>query len=195
MAKAKGAEAPTDWEAIEREFRAGQISVREIGRTYGVSDMAIRKRAKAENWERGDLAEKVSQRVRNELVRGEVRSPNAREPINDAVAVEVAAARAVEVIRQHQKRLSTLNDLSDRLARRADALIESVTTLEDLGDAAQAVESLGRTTGRLIPLERQVFNLDAPEDKTVNDRADDARAEMERRLSRIASGLGAKSVS
>jgi predicted DNA-binding protein YlxM (UPF0122 family) len=46
------ADDPKDWEAIEREYRAGQLSVREIARQYAVSEGAIRKRAKAEGWER-----------------------------------------------------------------------------------------------------------------------------------------------
>lgn len=185
------AKTATDWEKIEAEYRAGQLSVREIARQHEITEGAIRKRAKAECWERGDLAEKVSQRVKNELVRGEVRSAT-RAHVDDAVAVEVAATRAVEVVRQHQRRLSTLNDLADRLARKADALIEGVATLDDLGGAAQAVESLGRTAGRVIPLERQVFNLDATEGKPNHDNADEARADLERRLSRIAASVSAK---
>ena len=42
----------TDWEAIEREFRAGIRSLREIGAEYGVTEGAIRKRAKRDGWQR-----------------------------------------------------------------------------------------------------------------------------------------------
>ena len=35
-----------DWEKIEREYRAGQLSVVEIGRQHGISHTAINKRAK-----------------------------------------------------------------------------------------------------------------------------------------------------
>jgi len=45
-----------DWEAIEREYRAGQLSIREIGRKHGVSDTAVRKEAKARGWVRGEAA-------------------------------------------------------------------------------------------------------------------------------------------
>jgi len=31
-----------DWEAIEREYRAGQLSLREIGRRFDVTDTAVR---------------------------------------------------------------------------------------------------------------------------------------------------------
>ena len=36
-----------DWERVEAQFRAGQLSVREIARQHGISDKAIRKKAEA----------------------------------------------------------------------------------------------------------------------------------------------------
>lgn len=41
-----------DWEAIERAYRAGALSIRTIADRNGVSDTAIRKKAKALGWER-----------------------------------------------------------------------------------------------------------------------------------------------
>ena len=41
-----------DWEAVEREYRAGQLSNRMIAEKHGISDTAIRKRAKRDRWER-----------------------------------------------------------------------------------------------------------------------------------------------
>ncbi|CNB66807.1 Terminase small subunit [Yersinia frederiksenii] len=39
-----------DWEAIKREYCAGQLSIRSLAEKHGVSDTAIRKRAKSEEW-------------------------------------------------------------------------------------------------------------------------------------------------
>ena len=41
-----------DWEAIERDYRAGILSVREIGAKCGCTHTAINKRAKRDGWER-----------------------------------------------------------------------------------------------------------------------------------------------
>lgn len=41
-----------DWVAIEGAFRSGHMSIRQIAEDHGVSDMAIRKRAKAGSWVR-----------------------------------------------------------------------------------------------------------------------------------------------
>lgn len=44
--------AKPDWEAIESAYRAGALSLREIGAQYGVTEGAIRKRAKRDGWVR-----------------------------------------------------------------------------------------------------------------------------------------------
>ena len=41
-----------DWEAVERDYRAGILSVREIGAKCGCTHTAINKRAKRDGWER-----------------------------------------------------------------------------------------------------------------------------------------------
>ena len=47
-----------DWEKIEKLFRAGVLSVREIAAAHSVSHTAINKRAKAEGWVK-DLKAKI----------------------------------------------------------------------------------------------------------------------------------------
>lgn len=41
-----------DWAEIERDFRTSPMSINELARWYGLSDTAIRKRAKAGGWVR-----------------------------------------------------------------------------------------------------------------------------------------------
>lgn len=43
---------PVDWAEIERDYRAGTMSIRELAAWYRLSDTAIRKRAKRDGWER-----------------------------------------------------------------------------------------------------------------------------------------------
>lgn len=47
---------PVDWAEIERDYRTSSMSVREIARWYGVNEKSIRKRAKANGWERPQAA-------------------------------------------------------------------------------------------------------------------------------------------
>ena len=47
-----------DWEAVEREYRAGVRSLADIGTEFGVSAPGILKRAKKDGWVR-DLSAKI----------------------------------------------------------------------------------------------------------------------------------------
>ena len=69
------AKQPIDWEAIEMEYRAGVMTLRQIAEQHGVTHGAINKRAKRDGWDR-DLAAKVMARadalVSKQLVSKEV---------------------------------------------------------------------------------------------------------------------------
>jgi len=88
-----------DWITIEGEYLTGQLSLRIITKVWNVSHAAKRKKARAKCWTR-DLTRQVGNQVVSSLVEtpvdGEVDSRNAR------VAVNYAAIRAVEVIRQNR---------------------------------------------------------------------------------------------
>lgn len=172
----------TDWEAIEREYRAGQLSVREVASQFGISHTAINKKAAALGWTR-DLAKAVRQKISDTLVSSEVASANADQ------AVETAAARGVELVRQHRRSLgraqSIIEKLLFELERGTDNIeeIESAIGEETAGDKdskrrnmmlkavslpqrAQTAAALSLTIKNIIPLERQAFSLS-------DDRSDD----------------------
>lgn len=69
--------AKPDWEAIETAYRAGVMSLREIASHHGISEGAIRKRAKRDDWSR-DLNARIQQKaddlVRKQEVRKTVRT-------------------------------------------------------------------------------------------------------------------------
>lgn len=173
--KADGKPA-TDWEAIEREFRAGQLSVAEIGRQQGISHTAINKRAKREGWTR-DLSEKVRAEVSARLVSEGVSAEGVRETI------QVAAERGVALVREHRSDIGQnraavtklIDELHETIEHRDE--IEEDIEAECAGDkdgkrrarmlAAVALPSragvastLAQALKTLIPLERQAFNLD-----------------------------------
>ena len=84
-----------DWELIERDYRAGQFAVVEIGRQHGLSHTAINKRAKRDGWTR-DLTDNVRKEVPARLASDEV------SPEPERAAIEPAVARGVEVVREPQ---------------------------------------------------------------------------------------------
>ena len=51
-----------DWESIEREYRAGIKTLREIASSHGITHAAIDKRAKRDGWER-DLSGRIKSKA------------------------------------------------------------------------------------------------------------------------------------
>lgn len=191
-----GKRKAVDWEAIEREYRAGQLSVREIADQHGVSHTAINKKAKAEGWAR-DLAKQVRQRVSAQLVSNEVSNANAQE------AVETAAARGVELVRQHRRSLARANSVVEKLLAELERGTDNLDVIEEeieketegdtngkrrnamlkavsLPQRASTAAALSLTLKNVIPLERQAFSLDAPDSdenkRSVVDLSDEALA-------------------
>ena len=153
-----------DWEGIEREYRAGQLSVREIARQYALSEGAIRKRAKADNWERS-LASQVRETIREKLVRIDgTQEGTQNQRAQDAQIVEHAALRGMAVITSHRRDLVQIHGLkriiADRLSQHLDGVKVDGPCLGERESPGDLLEKLSRVTARLIPLERQAHNLD-----------------------------------
>lgn len=146
----------TDWEKVEAEYRAGQLSVREIARQHGITHTAINKRAKANGWEQ-DLAGKVRQQASAKLVSDAVSSEVSKA--NAKQIVEAAAARVVEVVRQHRRDIGADIARVARLSSKLEGMIDGVADLKQLETAQGIMESIARTRSKLIPLERQAFGL------------------------------------
>ncbi len=165
----KAQRATIDWEAIEREYRAGQLSVREIARSHDVTDAGIRKRAKHEGWSR-DLTEKVRQAAKDAVVRNAVRGELSREPADEAETVQTFASRGARAIEGHLARAERLKLLADKLTTELETYmaggIPSVQIFVSKADSpATIIRTLSDTAERIAKLERQALNLDEANDK------------------------------
>lgn len=136
-----------DWEAIEREYRAGILSVREIAAPAGITEGAIRKKAKAQGWER-NLAAKVQEKVRNELVRSEVRS--AYRESTEREIIEQAASTVVQVVRVHRGRIGRQTELVDLLTEQLVAVAGKREDFEDEIEDMTADDKSGERRARLM---------------------------------------------
>lgn len=178
----KSDRSKADWETIEREYRAGQLSIREIERQFGVSDTAIKKRAKKHGWSR-DLAARVRQKAEEKLA---VEAAGGSGNVDAQEIVEKAAERAAEVVREHRTDIKAARILVQRLLgellaatshpgemeamietdtaggrdqKRRNALMRAVS----LPSRAGVIRDLSAALKNLIPLERQAFSLDDKE--------------------------------
>lgn len=187
-----------DWEAIERAYRAGSLSIRTIAERQGVSDTAIRKKAKALGWAR-DLSEQVRKEVRSKLVRGEVRNDQGANCELDAEIIEEAAEEGARVVRSHRRDIRKATNLANLLM---DDLLSTIQRREEIEEDIEAETSedsngmrrasmlaavslpsnsktlfqLSSAMKNLQVLERQAYSLD---EKEKTDEADELSKMMD----------------
>lgn len=183
----KQAKPVVDWERIEVEYRAGVLSLREIASKHGITEGAIRKKAKQQDWPR-DLAAKVRARaealVRKDAVRNEVR----RESNSERETVEIEAQVQARIEITQRKDIVRGRTLVRALLAELEAQTGSIETFERLGelmenpddnaqdklrDAYQKVigfsgrvsnvKALTEAQKNLVAMERLVFKLDDPD--------------------------------
>lgn len=180
--------AKPDWEAIESAYRAGLMSLREIASQHGISEGAIRKRAKRDDWSR-DLSAKVKERaddlVRKAEVRKQVRSEQA---LSERVLIEATAEVIATVRMEHRGDIRRAREITNALFDELGAECADVGALRKLGELmfepddngrdrlneiyqsiinlperVKSVKALSDALKNLISLERQAYDIDGPE--------------------------------
>ena len=172
-----------DWEAIEREYRAGIKSIRQIGKEFGLTHRSVGQRAAREGWER-NLADKIRQAAKNKLAAEVARSVSAQIPKSvEREIVQANAAIQVSIVREHRvdiqrarklvqalvgdlERVVGDRDLLNSLAelitaddkdnRRLQAFMRAI----GINENASTLESLTRSLKPLIGMEREAFGID-----------------------------------
>ena len=177
-----------DWEAIERAYRAGLLSVREIAASCGVSHTAIQKRAKANSWER-DLKAKIKAKADSLVAKREVATQVASKSMEtEREIIEVNAEVIANIRMAHRGDISRGRRLINKLLDELEALTDEQGTIKELiaqlkdadhddGDAmsdvlalankmsalpmrTKTMKELAETLKTLVALERQAYDLD-----------------------------------
>lgn len=177
-----------DWEAVERDYRMGQLSLRALSEKHGVSASSISRRATKYGWVQ-DASQEVRERTRAALL---VQADDCNTDCN-SVAVErntptrediaVAVQTNIEVISRHRKDIAKgqtlvallfgqLNEAAEHRSLIEEAINDECgddrTTVRrtamlkavSLPSHAVVLRDLSTALKNLIPLERQAFNLD-----------------------------------
>jgi len=171
-----------DWEKIEAEYRAGALSVREIGKRNGVSHTGINKRAKGKGWTR-NLINKVRAAVATKLVAKSVATGNAREEVETGInekrddeIIDRASDEIVQVVELHREdikalrrlELKLLAELGDKPKKLYMAQyqgdIVSKEVMLTVSERAAALRDLANVQHKRIVLERQAYNMVDKED-------------------------------
>lgn len=149
-----------EWDRIELEYLAGDVSVREIADRYSISDTAIRKRAKAQGWVR---AVRRPSTVRTSEVPAQ-RAPRApSEPVEAAVIAERGRQLVGRMLDEldatttHQGELEEMIEdvtANDRDSKRRDAMMGAISlggrakTLKELATAFKTINEAAAPQGK-----------------------------------------------
>jgi hypothetical protein len=130
---------PIDWKGIEADFVAGKMSVREMARWYGVTEGAIRKKAKAAGWIREGQPRHVN--------RGEPIAQHAPAPAEPADLTDKARGIAGRMMDELDAVTSLHGELEDMICteesdpRRRQALLKAIS----LGERAKTLKDISTT--------------------------------------------------
>lgn len=117
----------TDWEAIEKDYRLGQLTVREIARRFDVSHTSITRKAEKLGWMR-DLSDEIRAKTQAALLRTTPDAPRERTtPTRDDIAVAVQTN--VALIREHR---SDIGQTRSAVKRLIDELHDTLSNLDEI---------------------------------------------------------------
>lgn len=187
-----------DWERIEIEYRAGVQSIRQIAQAFGVSDGAIRKRAKTQEWTRdlnGKIKAKAEAIVRTEVVRTEVRnSPEYKATEKETIDANANLIASIQI--NQRKDIQRARNLCMGLFDELEHMIglDNIALLQDFGDVmrkeddkgqdklndlymkiiqlpnrVRSMKDLGDTLKTLVGLEVQAYGLDKKQEEKADD--------------------------
>ncbi|WP_447593554.1 hypothetical protein [Aquipseudomonas campi] len=129
-----------DWEAIERDYRLGQLSLRALATKHGTTPGAISKKAKAREWVQ-DASQEVRERTRAALLT-EPRKEKTKKETHDGNTVssagntptqediEVAVQTNLQVINRHRRDIAKGHGLVSMLFQQLECAATSRDELE-----------------------------------------------------------------
>ncbi|MEE4087531.1 hypothetical protein [Pseudomonas viridiflava] len=190
-----------DWELIETLYRAGILSVREIGAAQGVSHTAIQKKAKAGSWER-DLKAKIKAKADALVAKAEVAKQVAIERVateqgivegNAQVVADIRMAHRKDISRSRRLAIKLLEELEGMTDERATlqeliaqlkdgedadtAMLDLATKMMSLPNRTKIMKEIAESLRVLIALERQAYSID---DTTSEESYEDRLARLMR---------------
>ena len=219
MSQILNRQAPTqfrrvDWEAIERDYRTGRFTLRELELKHGRSASQICRRAQAEGWTQ-DLRNLVRQATSAAIIADLAAEAATSAQGNTTDTVLAAAQVQRDVILRHRTDAKLARDEARRLLdelsnaskggehmRRileascdrldddqARVLIEDLKIVTKLHSRVSSLQKLTDTLQRVHGLERRAFGI--ADDDTANNPLDTmSEAELETEIQRLVEARG-----
>lgn len=180
-AKPKPQDVVRDWDAIGEEFRASNLSVRDIARKYGFTEAYLRTKASKEGWKR-DLSRRITREIRyaDTLDRSPVAPVKIVTPAQEEQVVTSVAEATVAISRSHRAATSRARRIVNTLLEQLEAANAHPFDPADVGGLegrARVVDRLAGSLRSLVDLERRIWSLDQADKDQVPESVD----ELERR--------------
>ncbi len=131
-----------DWVAIERHYRIGKRSIKQLAADYGTHPTTISRKAKDKGWIQ-DKSEEVDVATKSLLI--QAASGNA-DPNATPTALEIKAAAQTnaDVVLEHRVGLKRLRRLQTKLMDHLESVVDNFT------DVAEMIEALRKEDDRGI---------------------------------------------
>lgn len=127
----------TDWEAVERDYRTNQYTLRELAEKHGANHATIGRRAEREGWTR-DLTDAIRQATNARLITEAVQQKCDDAQQNATTAVLVAAEANVHVILKHRTGLKRITSIKETLLNQIE---QAAQNLPDLAEVIEMVRN------------------------------------------------------
>lgn len=182
-----------DWEGIERDYRAGILSVREIATHFSVSHVAIAKRATRDGWER-DLGAKIRAKADALVTKEAVTSLVTNETrLTEKAIVDANASLQANVRNSHRTDIQRAKRLTNRLLDVLEGLLGPKIEVERLREHIASLKQLTDTQRVVVAMEREAYGIaefvEAPEE--IQQRVQTDPMESARRVAFILSRAAA----
>ena len=124
-----------DWEAVEREYRVGLLSLSEIGGLHGVAKSRISVVARRDGWQR-DLSKRIQLKADALVNAAAVNAGvNARRRVEDGQTVAAVATLRATVLLREREYVDGMLRLQKKLVAELVALTDNAPSLAALGEA------------------------------------------------------------
>ena len=174
--------AIVDWESVERDYRAGVKTLRQIGEENGCSHTAIKKRAEREEWTR-DLAARIKEAAEVKVSKEEVsKEVSSAAKVSERLIIEVNSDIAARAIISERKDVSRARSIVQKLFSELEGLMDNIGDLDRMAEIISSgddgamqdllrkvsalptktdvAKKLSESLRILVELERKVLKLD-----------------------------------
>lgn len=156
-----------DWEAIEKDYRAGRLSVVAVAAHHGVSRTQLNAKAKKEGWTR-DLSAAIEQRTQEKIAVIDVAAlieKSATESANQSAktiqsAIEQASDVAAGIVIKHRAGLRLDMDRAEVVSGLLEDALAEADGIKNIVSVTQAMKNLSDIRCKLRDQERVIYGLD-----------------------------------